>query len=171
MTLTRQHNVSTNEWAALEDGAEFTSGVPSIIPFARWTALRRAALYHNAPIGVRLSPRDSIADLVEDLAVIDLIDIHFPAFKDGRGFSTARLLRERHGFRGELRASGHVIRDQFLFLHRCGFDAVVPDERNTSEDWTVALNEFSVWYQPTGDGRTTALTRRHAPQMAMAAAE
>lgn len=143
----------------------------TLVPLARWEELRAGALNDEAPIGVSIAPGEDFAPLLADLPFIDLIDVQFPTFKDGRGFSLARLLRQRHGYKGHLRASGHVIRDQFLFLHRCGFDAVVLDDRNTSEDWAVALNEFSVWYQPTGDGRKTALTRRHAPQMAMAAAE
>jgi uncharacterized protein (DUF934 family) len=71
------------------------------------------------------------------------------------------LLRERYGFAGELRAVGNVLRDQFMFMHRCGFDAFeVADERQV-EAWRKAMDEISVWYQPATDGRVPATTLRH----------
>jgi uncharacterized protein (DUF934 family) len=84
----------------------------------------------------------------------------FPTFRDGRAYSQARLLRERHEFRGELRATGQVLRDQLLFLHRAGFDAFEVSKENDTAAFREALQRYSVFYQPTGDGRTSALGAR-----------
>ena len=73
------------------------------------------------------------------------------------------MLRERHGFEGELRAVGNVLRDQLLFMARCGFDSFEADLRGGPEAWEAALAEIDVWYQPTGDGRTSVLNLRHRP--------
>src|SRR5439155_14573700 len=82
-----------------------------------------------------------------------LIALVFPKFSDGRAFSQARLLRERYGFRGELRATGQVLRDQFLFLLRAGFDAFEVTKDADAAAFTDAERRYSVFYQPTGDGR------------------
>jgi uncharacterized protein (DUF934 family) len=72
---------------------------------------------------VWLGPDDDVAPLLPWLATLPLIAIRFPVFTDGRGYSLARLLRGRHGYAGELRAVGDVLRDQLYFLQRCGFDS------------------------------------------------
>jgi uncharacterized protein (DUF934 family) len=77
-----------------------------------------------------------------------LVAIRFPKFRDGRGFTLARTLRERYGFTGEIRALGHVLPDQHLFLLRCGFSSVaVPDDADLAV-WTAAIGRFHVAYQP-----------------------
>ncbi|MHA1154101.1 MAG: DUF934 domain-containing protein, partial [Alphaproteobacteria bacterium] len=85
-----------------------------------------------------------------------VIALEFPSFGDGRAYSYARLLRERHGYRGELRAVGNVLRDQALFMRRCGFDAFEVAEGTAVAGWREALGEISVFYQPTEDGRPAA---------------
>src|SRR5258705_5208673 len=84
----------------------------------------------------------------------------FPTFRDGRAYSQARLLRERHGFKGELRATGQVLRDQFVFMLRAGFDAFEVKKESDAEAFAATVKRYSVFYQPTGDGRITALHRR-----------
>jgi uncharacterized protein (DUF934 family) len=84
----------------------------------------------------------------------------FPTFRDGRAYSQARLLRERHGFKGELRATGQVLRDQFVFMLRAGFDAFEVKKESDAEAFAATVKRYSVFYQPTGDGRLTALHRR-----------
>ncbi|HZQ61359.1 MAG TPA: DUF934 domain-containing protein [Casimicrobiaceae bacterium] len=93
-----------------------------IVPLPLWLE-HRAALIARGDVGVWLAPTDDPARLAEDIDRLALIAIEFPKFGDGRGFSTARLLRERYGYRGELRAIGDVFRDQFFFMRECGFDA------------------------------------------------
>jgi uncharacterized protein (DUF934 family) len=91
------------------------------------------------------------------LAAVALV---FPTFRDGRAYSQARLLRERHGFKGELRATGQVLRDQFVFMLRAGFDAFEVKKDSDAESFAATVKRYSVFYQPTGDGRITALHRR-----------
>ena len=92
---------------------------------------------------------------------------HFPRFTDGRAYSQARLLRGRLGFTGELRASGDVLRDQLLFMQRCGFDAFAVGERAVAEDWLKAFREFDVFYQPAEDHRPSQLQCRLAARRAL----
>ena len=83
-----------------------------------------------------------------------------PVFRDGRAYSQARLLRERHGYDGELRATGQVLRDQFVFMLRAGFDAFEVKKDADADAFAETVKRYSVFYQPTGDGRVTALNRR-----------
>jgi uncharacterized protein (DUF934 family) len=84
----------------------------------------------------------------------------FPTFRDGRAYSQARLLRERYGYRGELRATGQVLRDQFVFMLRAGFTAFEVKKDSDAAAFLATVKRYSVFYQPTGDGRVTALHRR-----------
>ena len=100
---------------------------------------------------------DDLVPYLDRLAVVALV---FPTFRDGRAYSQARLLREHYGFRGELRATGDVLRDQFLFLVRAGFDAFEVRKDADAEVFAKEIARHSVFYQSTGDGRITALHRR-----------
>ena len=114
--------------------------------------------------------RDVLQNVVtNDLDRLALIALDFPVFRDGRAYSHARLLRERFGFDGEIRATGNVLRDQFLFMHRCGFDAFVIADPAQADAWLQSISEISVWYQPATDSRTPVLSLRH--RLAAAAAE
>ena len=97
---------------------------PIILKKAQWLAERDRLAGRNAPLGLRLEPGEAIDDIAADLARFALIALSFPKFSDGRAFSTARLLREKHGFAGELRAVGNVLSDQIPFMRRVGFDSL-----------------------------------------------
>src|ERR1700693_5875186 len=101
-----------------------------------------------------------VDDLVPYLGRLAAVALVFPTFRDGRAYSQARLLRERHGFRGELRATGQVLRDQFLFLVRAGFDALEVVKPADAEAFAATLGRYSVFYQPAGPGRPPAARRR-----------
>jgi uncharacterized protein (DUF934 family) len=90
-----------------------------------------------------------------------MIALEFPAFRDGRAYSYARLLRDRYGYTGELRAVGDVLLEQLHFMHRVGFDAFLIKDNDAIEAWQTALADISVWYQPTGDGRPSVIELRH----------
>jgi len=97
------------------------SAAPAIVPLPLWRAERAALRARGA--GVMLAPDDDPESLAGDIAELPIIAVDFPQFTDGRGYSTARLLRERYGYRGELRAVGDILRDQLFALAECGFDA------------------------------------------------
>lgn len=108
-------------------------------------------LLRNQSLGVRLVPEDDPAELVPHLDRLGLVEISFPKYTDGRGYSQAQLLRRRYGYTGELRAVGHVLRDQILYMHRSGFDAF-ETERADLPNVLEALAEFSAFYQHAADG-------------------
>jgi uncharacterized protein (DUF934 family) len=118
-----------------------------IVPLARFAVERDALLARDGRLGVRLGPDDDPAGLAGDLARLDLIALSFPKFTDGRAYSQARLLRERLGFAGELRAVGDVLRDQLLLMARCGFDAFELRADKDPDDALGAFADYSVAYQ------------------------
>jgi uncharacterized protein (DUF934 family) len=103
-----------------------------------------------------------VAELAPDLERLELIELEFPKFVDGRAYSQARLLRERYGYRHELRATGNVLRDELQFMQRCGFDAFAIDDPKAVESWQAAIKEIDVFYQPAADGRATVSDLRRS---------
>lgn len=160
MPLVKDGRVAEDPWIDLEDGAEAASGVPVIVSLERWQADRAHLVERSGRLGLRLKGDQSPALAAEDLPRFDLVALEFPKFNDGRAFSYARLLRERYGFGGEVRAVGEVLRDQLLFMHRCGFNAFEIAAEDALDRWLQAMSEISVWYQPTADGRPFATSLR-----------
>lgn len=111
---------------------------------------------------VRIMPGDDVRALIPHLGQIKLVDIAFPVFGDGRGFSAAQILRES-GYRGELRASGDVLVDQIVFLRRCGFDSFMPDKPLNLDDIKAAEGFFPDVYQASSDGIAAIWAKRHQP--------
>ena len=109
---------------------------------------------------VRIEPGDDARALLPYLDRLALVEINFPSFADGRGYSAARILREA-GYTGELRAVGDVLIDQLSHMRRCGFDAFAPDKPLDPEDAARALATWENVYQRTTDGRRTLAQLRH----------
>jgi uncharacterized protein (DUF934 family) len=117
---------------------------------------------HSRPLGVRLQSHELADDIADDLPRLGLIAVSFPKFRDGRAFSTVRALRERYAYQGEIRAAGHILPDQYLFLTRLGVDTVeIPDATDFAV-WEAALGEITIAYQPANgnDLRLSLLRRR-----------
>jgi len=109
---------------------------------------------------VRIEPGDDARALLPHLDRIALVEVNFPAYTDGRGYSAARILRE-HGYAGELRAVGDVLLDQLSHMRRCGFDSFAPNQPISAE---AADKAFATWpdvYQKTVDGRPAIWAKRH----------
>ncbi|MGB1466041.1 MAG: DUF934 domain-containing protein [Alcanivorax nanhaiticus] len=137
-----------NLWRRLE-GESLENALPEgkiIVPLAYWQA-NRDTLIARGEVAVWLAPGEEPRDLEDDLQQLPLIAIHFPAFKDGRGYSYARELRTRYGFKGEIRATGDVLRDQLFYLQRCGFNAFEIRADRSIEDALAGLKDFTVSYQ------------------------
>lgn len=161
MRLVKQARVVEDNYVRVLDDAPIPDG-PVIVPAARFLADAAELSAREWPVGV-LWPNDRrVAELAPWLDRIALVALVFPTFKDGRAYSQARLLREQHGFRGELRATGDVLRDQFGFLVRAGFDAFEVKKDADAAAFAEAVGRYSVVYQPAGDGRLSALRRRLA---------
>jgi uncharacterized protein (DUF934 family) len=114
-------------------------------------------------LGVRLTPAEAPEDLAGAVGDLAVIALEFPRFRDGRPYSAARLLRERLGFGGELRAVGDVLVEQALFMIRCGFDAFEPADASGPAAWTHAAHRFRHVYQRAADGREPAFAERGTP--------
>ena len=99
----------------------------------------------------------ALAPYLDRLALVALV---FPSFRDGRAYSQARILRERYQFRGELRATGDVLRDQFVLMHRAGFDAFEVRKQADAAKFAESVARYSVVYQPAGDSQPSAARRR-----------
>lgn len=126
---------------------------PVLVPLAVWQ-LQRAVLLDRArggTLGVWLAPEEQAQALAEDAKLLQVIGVDFPAFTDGRGYSTAALLRTRYGYTHSLRAIGDVLRDQFQAYVRCGFDTLVPPpgkySRSQLEAALSSLAAFTWPYQ------------------------
>jgi len=159
MPLVKAGRIAEDRFARVLDDAPFSEDAPVIVPAARLLADARDLVLRAAPIGV-IWPNDRpVAELAPYLDWLALVALVFPNFRDGRAYSQARLLRERYRFRGELRATGQVLRDQFLFMLRAGFDAFEVTKDADAAAFAEAVERYSVFYQPTGDGRATT---RHA---------
>lgn len=109
---------------------------------------------------VRIEPGDDARALLPHLDRLKLVEVNFPAFTDGRGFSSARILREA-GYTGELRAVGDLPVDHLSHLRRCGFDSFAPDHQLNPADAEAAFNRWPDVYQPTTDGRRPIWALRH----------
>jgi len=166
MALIKDRKLAQDTWKLL-DGAEgelplIPAAGNVIVPLAAWQALREQLISRAGGVGVVLSATDDPADIAADLKHLQVVAVNFATLNDGRGYSTARLLRERYGWRGELRAVGDVLRDQLFSLARCGFDAFELKEGADVEEVLAAFNDFSESYQASVERPLPLFRRREA---------
>ncbi len=150
------------EPASASSDAEQSRIAGVLIPLALWREQRGRWANARGSFGVVLQATDDPASLAPALDSIPLIAIQFARFSDGRGYSIARLLRSRYGYRGELRAIGDVLRDQLFYLKRVGFDAF---ELRPDQDAGAALSafgDFTECYQGAVDPAQPLFRRRAA---------
>src|SRR3990167_4049287 len=126
---------------------DFPDAADLVVPRKLWALRRDDLLERRGRLGLRLEADDEVAEVASDLEHFALVAVDFPKFGDGRGYSTARLLRERYGYKGELRAVGEVLRDQLQFLEMCGFDAYALRDDQDAEEALRAFADFSEAYQ------------------------
>jgi len=167
MPLIKHGKLVEDTWHDTDDFADvqaLASMGPVIIGLEIWQQHRDAILALGGRIGLRLAPGQTPDLVAGDLHRFDLIALEFAKFTDGRAYSQARLLRERHGFTGELRAVGEVLRDQLTYMLRCGFDSFSVATERQAQTILDAVAEFAHWYQPALDEMATipALRRRAA---------
>lgn len=161
MPLIKDGDLIDDPWLRVADDQDLPDG-PVIVSLERWQDAADDVVAHNGPLGVVLASDQSPDLVADDLGRFDLVALDFPAFTDGRAYSYARLLRERLGFKGEIRAVGNVLRDQVAFMVRCGFDAFEMADANAAEAFKQALEEVSVTYQPASDARRPAMALRQS---------
>jgi len=136
------------------DASAIPVGAKVLLPlteFREFAGTWQKHVGENGALGVRLTPTDDPAIIANDLDKLALIAIEFPAFADGRGYSTATLLRERYRYIGELRAVGDVLRDQIFLMSRAGFTTFALRDDQSVEKALAAFNDFSSYYQHAAD--------------------
>ena len=165
--MIKDRNVVADPWRRLErntDGS-FPAIPPAgdtIVPLALWREQRAFLLARPGRVGVWLEGHEEPAIIAEDLKLFGVVAVYFPKFTDGRGYSTARLLRERYGYRGELRAIGDVFRDTLFHLHHCGFNAFVLRAGEDPQEAIAAFDTFNDIYQATIEQPLPLFRRRQA---------
>jgi uncharacterized protein (DUF934 family) len=156
--VTHQGDVIPNGWRLLADDETHGVDGPVVLGFER--ALRELDGL-NGHYGVRVNPGDDVRLLEPFLDKLTVIEVAFPGFRDGRGYSTARILREDLGYDRVLRAVGDVLRDQLFYMLRCGFDEFLVKDKDPAEAITSAAKRFSTTYQGAADSAQPAWALRH----------
>src|SRR5580692_10135759 len=160
MPLVENGQIVEDRYVRVADDAPIPDRVPVIVSAKRFLAEADALIRRDGSLGVSWPNDRRIAELKPWLGHLALVALHFPKFRDGRAYSQARLLRESLGFRGTLRATGDVLRDQFTFLVRAGFDSFAVKKPADAAAFAASVGRYSVVYQQGADGRIPALRRR-----------
>ncbi len=161
MPLLKSGKIVDDVWAHIEDGHELSPGGCFTVSLGRFLSEHDQLLARNRSIGVRLAVGDDPGLLAPHLDRLHLIELQFPKYTDGRAFSQAQLLRRRHGFKGEIRAIGQVLRDQLRLMIRAGFDAMVVEEADAEKVFVDSASEFTEFYQAASDTSETVFMKRH----------
>jgi uncharacterized protein (DUF934 family) len=174
-TLVRNERIASDSWQLLEGGAahwltvgedgfvpDFPAQDDLIVPLSLLKVRGKELFGRAGRTGVVLEPDEDPAAVAEVLDQISLVAVRFPKFGDGRGYSSARLLRERYGYRGELRAVGDVLRDQLLFMRRSGFDSFSLRDDQDPAEAIAAFGELSEQYQASNTEPQPLFRRRYA---------
>jgi uncharacterized protein (DUF934 family) len=133
-----------------------------IVSLQRFQSEGQRLLAEGRRIGVRVEANEAVEDLARDLPRIAVVALVFPKFLTGQNYSSARILRERYRYEGEIRAVGDVLREQARFMVRCGIDTFEPVDGATPNEWSHVVGRFRHVYQRAADGRAPAFEEREA---------
>lgn len=161
MGLVKDNALVEDPYVSVAEGGEIPASGSVIVGLSDWLEHREALLNRGEPVGVRLKSDQPPHLIADDLQHLSTVALEFPAFRDGRAYSYARLLRERYNFSGEVRAVGDVLLEQLHFMMRTGFDAFEIRAEDPLQAFRTAMADYSVWYQPASDKRATAMQLRH----------
>ncbi len=162
LVLIRDGVRTTDDWARLADDAALPASGKVIISLARLRKERDALSAASLSIGVLVPNTEDVVTLWPELKDLPLIALEWPKWPDGRAFSQARVLRERFGYRGELRAVGDVLRDELQFMHRCGINAFELRADQNVDECLRAFGDFSTAYQRAADTLPNVWAARRA---------
>ena len=144
----------------VSDAAQLPAGGDVLVDIAILEEVQPELSKRDGKVGIKVSGDVEPEVLADHLGNVDLIAIEFPVFRDGRGYSLARILRDRLGYQGELRACGDVLRDQLFYMQRCGFNSFEPREDRCIEDALNGLADFTVTYQADANEKRPIYQRR-----------
>lgn len=162
MPLIKDGRIVEDRWTPVRDIAEARAVSAPLVPLTLWQEHRDEFLTGKKGYGLRLESDETPDLLLGDLGFLELVALSFPKFTDGRAYSHARILREHHGFKGEIRAVGDIQRDQVHFMHRCGIDTFEVPDSSDVQNWDAALGEIELAYQPATRGNSTIQLRRQS---------
>jgi len=152
MVLIKNKQVVTGDpWQYVADDQPVPESGDIVVGFSRYDRDSVDYTKRSGRLGLRLDPEDDLLQVVTHLDCVSLVTINFPKFGDGRGYTKARLLRERFKYQGELRAVGEVLSDQLFYMLRCGFDAFELAQGKSVAAALAAFEDFSVKYQAATD--------------------
>jgi len=160
MALVIDGKLAADPFVRIAEGDAVPDNGAVLVTLATWTAQADTLARRSDPVGVLLGSDESPEVLAEAVNKLQLIALDFPTFRDGRAYSYARLLRERYGYTGELRAVGDVQLEQLHYMERTGFNAFEIDSDDPIRDLKIANRDFTTWYQPSGDRRDAAAKLR-----------
>ncbi|MGB2259732.1 MAG: DUF934 domain-containing protein [Porticoccaceae bacterium] len=161
--LLKDGQVIDNTWQLIEANEDSQETLPNgdiLVPVSMWQTNQSILENHRGAVGLWINGDEEIEGIAESIITAPVIAVNFPKFVDGRGFSVARLLRDRFGFKGELRAVGQIIRDQLFLLQRCGFNAFQFDSEIDLTEAVKSLADFSDAYQVAADQPEPLFKRR-----------
>lgn len=168
MPLVKNGQIVADDFVAVADDAQLPADGAVLVSATRFLTEAETLTKSNRQLGVVWPNNRDVVELKPWLDRLALIALVYPTYKDGRAHSQARRLREIYGYRGELRATGQVLRDQFTFLLRNGFDAFDVKKDADARAFGEATHRYTEFYQPTGDGHLSALQLRRKRQTAPA---
>ena len=161
MQIIKDREIVEDNWVHLDDEAGLVAGNITVT-LNRWQEQHETLAQHDGGLGLRLSGDDPLEEAVPDLARFALIALEFPAFTDGRCYSFARLLRDRYGYKGEIRARGDVLQDQLFYMSQCGINSFELANPNRLTNALTAFDDFSESYQATSLRPVPLYRRRQA---------
>ena len=162
MTLIKDRQKTTDLFRRIGADDQIPGEGALLVSLTVWQDHWERLVTRPDPIGVLLTSHEHPEVIGDDVDQLDLIALEFPTFRDGRAYSYARLIRERYGFAGELRAVGDVLLEQLHYMERVGFNSFEIDSEDPMIDFETAAKDFSVWYQASGDDRSAAASLRQA---------
>lgn len=161
-TLILDRKLAANDWTALADDAALPASGKLIVSLKRWRAEREALGTSGLTVGVRIPNTEDVTTLAQEVIGQPLIAVEIPKFSDGRAYSQARVLRERYGYKGEIRALGDVAHDQLFHMARCGINAFELRASEDPQDCLRAFNDYDLAYQHAADPMGSVWERRRA---------
>jgi uncharacterized protein (DUF934 family) len=161
--LIRDGKIAANDWHTVADGDALPASGKAIISLKRYRAEKELLPPSGLVLGVRIPNTDEVTEaLARELTGLPLIAVEIPKFADGRAYSQARVLRERHGYQGEIRAQGDVLHDQLFHMSRCGINAFELRADQDPQDCLKAFADYDLAYQHAADRMGTVWERRRA---------
>ena len=146
--IIKDQQIVNDTWVHLTDEDELPNSGNIIISLQRWQTQQETLKEFAGQLGLKITGDIEMQSISKELYRFALVAIDFKEFKDGRGYSCARLLRQRYDYEGELRATGNILKDQIFYLHRCGFNAFEIDGDSDIRDAVKSFADFTVTYQP-----------------------